>query len=226
MATCRLCNQSGWFLKVSRNGLCKNCEPVWRMDLEQHQRILTESLKIIENSTNIKTQLSRIDVAKRSAEALRRYEQCGVQTTATKPSEIIRQLDSVRIDVATQYVRDQLTKARAKSQNAVGVAGMTSPFSKIIDSIGELYSVLPDVPQIKQLETEARNEMDRARVRAELDRAAKAKFKGETKKAISAYLDALYIIRRDRVDDREQGEQIREIERQIKELGGVVPPAA
>ncbi len=51
------------------------------------------------------------------------------------------------------------------------------------------------------------------------------RFKGQKKRACEAYLDALYLLRKDSIPDDQQRTQILEIESKIKELGGEVPPA-
>ena len=53
-----------------------------------------------------------------------------------------------------------------------------------------------------------------------LDKAKKYEFKGNNKKALDFYYDALYLLRTDNVDDKEQRERIIEIENKIKSFGG------
>ena len=66
--------------------------------------------------------------------------------------------------------------------------------------------------------------MDAVRLGVEIERAEKLAFKGQKKRACDAYLDALYLLRKDSIPDDQQRTQIIEIESKIKELGGEVPP--
>jgi hypothetical protein len=223
MATCRLCNKSGWFLQTSPEKLCSNCELFWESDVEQHGRIIRESVKLIENSKNFRTRLSRISVAMRSCEQLLKYERHGIETIATPPSEAIQKLKNTRQSLAESYVQDELVKARTKSRNAASSTGMVSPFAKVIEKIGELYGEMSDVSKLEILERETREEMDHAHLAGELDKAEKAAFKGQKKKAIDAYLDALFVIKKDSIDDALQQKQITEIESKIRDLGGEIP---
>ena len=49
-------------------------------------------------------------------------------------------------------------------------------------------------------------------------KADKCEFKGEWKKAVSAYQDVLYFLKRDHIPDEEQAEQLAEIEDKIAEM--------
>ena len=66
--------------------------------------------------------------------------------------------------------------------------------------------------------------MDAVRLGVEIERAEKLAFKAQKKRACDAYLDALYLLRKDSIPDDQQRTQIIEIESKIKELGGEVPP--
>lgn len=223
MSTCRQCNKSGWFLRTSPEGLCQQCELIWALDVQQHGRILQESIKLIETSKNLKTRLSRIDVALRSCREMRKYEQRGVKTFETPPSIAIAELERVRTQVIESTIEDELVRARTKSQNATTPAGRISPFSRVVDKIGELYPQTEDVSGLEKLEQDVRVEMDRAQLTSELEKAEKAEFKGQRSKALNAYLDALFVVLKDSIDDALQEQEISHIESKIRELGGQVP---
>ena len=53
-----------------------------------------------------------------------------------------------------------------------------------------------------------------------LEAARKAEFKGDKKKALDRYYDAVYFLRRDDVKDSLEEDIIGEIELKVKELGG------
>ncbi len=93
----------------------------------------------------------------------------------------------------------------------------------MIDKIGEMYGELDDVSELERVEIEAREEMDRTRLQVELSKAEKAEFKGQKKKALDAYLDALFVIRKDSIDDSHQQKEIDAIEEKIRSLGGKIP---
>ena len=55
-----------------------------------------------------------------------------------------------------------------------------------------------------------------------VETAEKAEFKGNTKQALDQYLEALYFLKTDDVDDQLQAAEIARISRKIAELGGSV----
>ena len=55
---------------------------------------------------------------------------------------------------------------------------------------------------------------------AYLDEAKKAEFKGQRKKALDRYYDALYFLKHDEIEDALQQEHLSAIEAKINELGG------
>ena len=223
MATCCLCNKSGWFMKTSADGLCEVCEATLEMDIEQHGRIITESVKLINTSANLSTRLSRIGVAINSCQALRRYELHGLKTIQTPPSDAISELYQAREAMIIEAINNELIKAKTKSENAATPAGKVSPYSRVIDKIASLYQELDDVTCLEQLEVETRAEMDKARLKAELEKAEKAEFRGQKKRALTAYLDALFCLTKDTIDDKLQKRERALIESKIKELGGEIP---
>ena len=200
-----------------------DCEPNWAMDVRQHGRIISGSVKLVNESSNLKTRLSRVDVATNSFRELLRYERRGIQTLETPPSEAIGKLASIKKNIIEEHLRNELVRARAKSETASTAASKLSPFAKVIYKIGEMYGELDDVSELERIEIEAREEMDRTRLQVQLSKAEKAEFKGQKKKALDAYLDALFVIRKDSIDDSRQQKEINAIEEKIRSLGGKIP---
>lgn len=61
------------------------------------------------------------------------------------------------------------------------------------------------------------------RLAVELEKAEKAEFKGQNKKALDAYLEALFVLRKDKIPDTEQAHEVDMIEGKIANLGGDIP---
>ncbi len=69
-----------------------------------------------------------------------------------------------------------------------------------------------------QLEARVRRFSHQTQLNAYLEAARKAEFKGQKKKALDQYLEALYFLRSDEIDDSLQAEKISELEAKISEL--------
>jgi len=80
MAQCKMCGRKGFFLSVSKDGLCKSCESIVVMDIQQRGRIINDCIKLVNESKNMNTQLSRYDLLKEHVQALLEYEHKRIPT--------------------------------------------------------------------------------------------------------------------------------------------------
>ena len=81
MAQCKWCGKSGFLLPINKNGICFNCEKFISMDIQNQIRILNDSLKIVKETKNINTLISRLDLIIQHSEELVKYEKKGISTT-------------------------------------------------------------------------------------------------------------------------------------------------
>ena len=170
--------------------------------------------------------LSRLKVAIDATHQLRCYEERGIPTLESPPSETIHTIQSGRQTIVLEWIGKELANARSKSQAATTPAGKTRPYSKLLEHFNMIYAELDDTADIKEAETKIRQEMDGVRLRMEIERAQKLAFKGQKKRACEAYLDALFLLRTDATPDDQQRDAAAKIEAAIKELGGDIPLAA
>ena len=223
MAKCSWCSRSGWFLRVSDSGLCDRCDPIVAHEVSEAVRIIQGSLKVISDTSNLKTLVSRADLASKHIEGLKKFEARGVSTIDPPPSKFLVSLGEARDERIREILDADLVQARTKSQNAATPAGKLSPYNKILDKIGMLYSEVDDVSFLEAVERGLRVELDGVQLRTQLEKAEKLAFKGQKKKAIDAYMDALFLITKDSIDDRSQTRQVSQIKNKIRELGGTPP---
>ncbi|MDE0292285.1 MAG: hypothetical protein OXK19_07260 [Candidatus Dadabacteria bacterium] len=225
MATCKFCEDSGWALPTNGQGLCKSCEVVWEEEVSYNFQIAKDSLELASKTKKLGTMLSRLQLARDSFHELLKYERRDIPTTQPPPSESIKTIETGRQKMVLEWVEQELVNARLKSQTGTTPASKTRPYTKLLESFSAIYAELDDVKEIEKRERAVRQEMDTVRLDVELERAEKAAFKGQKKRACDAYLDALYLLRKDSIPDDQQRTQISEIESKIKELGGEIPPS-
>lgn len=223
MATCKLCDNSGWFFKVDKDGLCRTCAPIWSSTVAQAVRVINESLEIARGTKSLGTLISRSRLAIEQCRTLRRYEQRGLTSTDPAPSQFLNHLEAEREKALLEWLDAEIIKVRAKSQAATTPAAKTRPFSKLLEAFTDIYAELDDVTKIETRELMIRHEMDALRLDIELDKAERLAFKGQRKRALDAYLDALYLLRKDSIPDNRQQAEVSRIESKIRELGGEVP---
>lgn len=218
MAQCKWCDRSGWFLSVSSNALCAHCEPFFQLDVRQRARIIQDSQKIVETSRNLDTKLSRIQLLIDHLLALQKYEQRGITTVRPAPSEAIRIYERRRKKEISDRATAAYDDAVAKGKLAIGSRGKITVFSKGLLKLRDLAQYASD--NIKGLERDLLQRIATTTMTDYLEKAKKAEFKGQNKKALEQYYEALYFLKHDEVDDNLQTEHITLLERKIVELGG------
>ena len=193
MATCKLCENSGWLLSTNRQGLCDSCADAWENEVSQALRIAKQSLEIASTTKKLDTMLSRLKLALDKFHGLLKYERRGIETTEPSPSTNIKTIITGRQTMVLEWVEQELVNARSKSQAGTTPASKIRPYTKLLENFSAIYTELDDVKDIKKAELDVRQEMDTVRLGVELERAEKLAFKGQKKRACDAYLDALYL---------------------------------
>lgn len=194
------------------------------MEVSQSERIIVESAEIIMKSRKLATQLSRCDLILQHAEALMKYERLGIPSITPSPSSVLRDWKAKRDELVIIGLEAAVEAARSKASLATTHKAKLTLFSKSLLQLRECESKVTTSKQfdLNRIEKELLDLM----LNAYLEGANKCEFKGQLKKALDIYLDALYFLKTDHIDDSTQREQIAAIEKKVVELGGVVPSAA
>ena len=225
MATCKYCQKSGWRLIMSSDGLCIACERPVRQSINSHIRVLQSSLKTAGLTKSLNTMLSRFEAAMNSCRELIPYERKGIPTTETVPSSLLGMIENDRRVAARRWIENEIAVAHKKSAAAQTPAARIRPYTKILEHITVISAAVPGNSGLEGKEFDIRQRIDRTRLSSEIECAKKFAFKGQTKRACDAYLDALFIIRTNSIPDHELEANAAKIEAKIRELGGEVPTA-
>ena len=223
MATCMLCEKSGWFLKTTSDGLCIPCHERVEREVTSGLGVIQQSLKIASTTKKLDTMLSRLDVAQDACRNLLGYERYGIPTLTTPPSELISEIDDDRRTMVLEWINREFSGAETKSAAATTPTAKARPYTKLLETIGSIEDPIADNPQVKKVNVDVRQRLDQVRIEVELERAEKLEFKGHNKRACDAYFDALFLVRKDSIPDEKQQSLITSIEEKIIELGGEVP---
>ena len=218
MAQCKMCGGKGFFLSVSVNGLCKSCESIVVMDIQQRGRIINDCIKLVNESKNISTQLSRYDLLREHAQALLKYEHKGIPTISPSPSQFLSEYTTKRDQIVLEGVTAEVEKALTRAEIATTPRTSINEANKALLKIQEGKKELSDQAKLDQLEDRIRHFSHEKQLNEYLEAARKAEFKGKKKKALDQYQEALYFLRSDDIDDSLQAEKIGEIEAKILEL--------
>ena len=165
------------------------------------------------------TRLSRCELAIEHAEFLLEFERKDVATVSPSPSSILRQYQNFRIEIIVAEASDVSKKAFEKSSLATTAKSKERILAAAVLKVREVGQSLEERSYVASLELKLRREIHRVTLDGYLDAARKAEFKGNIKKAIDQFQEALFFIRNDDIDDAQQQLEIRDLEAKLEELG-------
>jgi hypothetical protein len=110
-------------------------------------------------------------------------------------------------------------KAKAKSEVASTITGKHNALASGLLKAQEIIRNSSDASLGEELERGFKYLMHRVKLDGFLEAAKKAEFKGNNKKAIDQYQEALFLIRNDDIPDDQQRVEIQQIEAKLSELG-------
>ncbi len=223
MAQCKYCGRSGWLLSVDSAGLCAQCRPAYQLTLSERSRVIDESREIIVTSTKIDTRLSRCDVVIDHAKALLDYQRRGVPTVDPPPSELIQSMTALKDRLIVDGMRDVVVEAQRKADVAQTVKTKAGALRKGLLSVREYGAKASTPGVVRPFEQDLQRRVARTELAGYLDEAQKAEFKGNKKKALDQYYEALYFLNHEYASDL-QGQRSN-IEAKITALGGKLPTA-
>ena len=218
IAQCKILDLAGWFLSLSENALCKECDVSFQIDLHERVRVIQDSVKIIKTSRNLDTKLSRIRFAIDNLKVLHRYEQHGISTILPEPSEAIQNYELRIQEEVTAHAVIIHDEAMAKIDTTE--SGKLTALSKALLKLRNLAK--DNSMNLKNLEQSLSDRIARETVSDYLEKARKAEFKGQKKKALENYYEALYFLANDEIDDHLQAQHMSVLEKKILFLGGTL----
>lgn len=218
MARCKWCNRSGLFFSVNSDGLCKTCSPIIVFDLNQRKRIIDESLKLIKNSKNIDTKISRADLVIQHLNELQKYEEAGIVPTNPLPSVYKGRVEDEMKKEVVASVADEEQKLQLQIGASTANKIKEKYLIKFIMRIKDLKAKIKDAGILDLVEKKYENQLHELNLNTFLLEAEKAEFKGSFKRALDQYYEALYFIKHDDIDDSLQENHIVAIESKIKTI--------
>jgi hypothetical protein len=192
------------------------------MDVAQRARIMSDSIKLVKESKKLDTQLSRCDLIIEHASALVKYEQRGIPTFDPLPSTLVKECRTMHDQIIVAALATEFENVRSKVEIASSVNSKVTLLSKVLLKIREYKPKANNPTVLDSLEQQASQLIQEIQLAGYLDEAKKAEFKGQKKKALDQYYEALYFLKNDQIDDSLQQEHIRFIETKIAELGGKI----
>lgn len=220
MAQCKWCDRSGWFLSLNPLGLCSTCSPIIHMEASQRTRIINDSVKVISDSKNLETRLSRVDQLIEHANGLLRYEKRGISVIDPPASSFLEDYGGRHDQIIFEALTADASMALSKANVAPSYSTKINLLSKVLLKIREYKPRTHHPESLDSLERQVQSAIQNVQLKQHLESAKKHEFKGQNKKALDQYYEALYLLRHDDIDDSVQNKHISFIEAKITSLGG------
>ncbi|MBE0418227.1 MAG: hypothetical protein IBX63_10725 [Coriobacteriia bacterium] len=119
MGTCRYCGRSGLFLKTNRSRLCSACNRALAVAVENDKRILDDCQRLIRQSKNPDTRLSRFHDMRRVLQRMQeQYEAKGIEVISPAPSALLTEIAGWRDRIVCDRVQARVDKELDKAAKA------------------------------------------------------------------------------------------------------------
>lgn len=219
MVQCKLCKKSGLFLAVNKQGVCQECIAKLNQEKNERFKIINYSAKRVKEPIWIGQRLSNIRTVLEHVEVIRTYEQFGIP---------IDKAALLKLESAGKNCYDQLIIEYLKNEYNDIIPLLNTPSLTTRSKLTKLTKVLTEARKYQrdmfkpELITPLIDKTDeiihKVQLNAIITDAEKAEFKGSKKKAMDKYMDALYFLRTDKIDDSLQQNEINKLESKIDEL--------
>lgn len=143
---CRWCGKAGIFLSINSDGLCKKCEPLVRKDVYSNGKIIQDAEKLLENSVDDNIAIKQYRLILNKAKEILKYEQKGIPTYSTLPSEIIKKYVSKHDKLIMESMPKKVNDALKISQSALMPLKSIIMVNRAIQNIIGAKELLKDLP--------------------------------------------------------------------------------
>jgi len=223
MGHCVWCGRTGLLLAIDKDGLCPNCSPFIRMDIQNRIRILNDSLKLIKETKKIETLISRLDLVIEQSQELMKYEKKGISTTNPLPSKFYQEFTANHDSIILEKLKNEYDNLiKTIEIPSVSAKKRINYYNKLLVIAAEIKLKLYDPENIEDFENKIKSNIHKIQLDSLLEEAEKAEFKNNKKMALNKYYDALYFLQHDDIEDSLQNEQISKIKKKIIEFGGTL----
>lgn len=152
-----------------------------------------------------------------------KYENRGIDIISPPPSEIINNYREKKTDLVLSYIKSEIENAREKAELATTVNSGVNAFNKVLNKILELYELIEDKSSLKTLEETVKRNMFDFKIKRHIEDAEKSEFKGNVRKAQDFYMEALFLMEKENIENEELKKKIQSKVEKLKTEEGTTP---
>jgi len=180
--------------------------------------IIRQSIDIANSSKNYSTKKSRIDVAIKTAQDLvldyPHRQDCRM---------LLDDLEKVRVEIYTNCVKEKIIKYTDKSNTSTNAATKINYATKALAEIEEgLRDHYVDNGAMESIKKQLENYIHQVQGNDLKQKAERLEFKGNHAKAADAYMDVLFFLQHDNIDDKLQADEITTLQEKVEALQNIV----
>lgn len=220
MPRCNQCEKKGFFLSLDERGLCGECSPLVAMDIQQRVRIMDDSKRLASEGKTFTTRFSRFQLLIEQLEHLLEYEKRNISTLTPSPSKLLDDLRGYEHKIISEETAKVSEKAKKQAQVAINTTAKFNLLAKASLKVQEIYSAAEQKKGEQQAVNELQELMHRVKLDGYLESAEKARFKGNIKKAIDQYKEALFYAMSIDLPDNQTKIYVDDVRKNISELEG------
>jgi len=218
MANCLDCGRRKGLFEAFENGTCKNCVEQNYRSLHRHVALAAELFRKADTAKTFNTKLKYIEESAGHLSDAVLFEQRGYAIDGPSASGMLQKCLLTRKQLVLHEAQSVFDSAEVKSKSKTTTSSRITPYSSARAKIHELKSHLDDPRLVCDIESAIDARMHRLQFDGYVEKARKEEFKGNEKKALDQYQEALFFLKNDEIDDHEQSAPIYELEIKIKEL--------
>lgn len=184
--------------------------------IEELASSIDERVVRLERAKAHKTKLALMDELIEACRELHAFELRGRPTISPPPSQVLASFERQRAELIRAEIEDVARKAMAASE-AAEVAKRVSIVQKAVQKAAEWEGLLPE-GETAQPVAELKALLHVARLEAMVEEARRHEFKGDGRRALDLYQEALYMVLNDEIPDAQQQEEIAALDAKIRAL--------
>lgn len=204
--------------KITDQPLCEKCAGPVLGEIQQILRQISESQDLINNGKTVATRMGRIDFIIDICDQIAPYFDAGVKLDGFDPHEVIRTAEYARPTILREEAEKIASEAVDKSALATTSRTSANALARGREKLRQLSREYDCEGIIKDLDAQMARASASVEAKGHVESAEKAEMKGNKKKALDCYIDALYHLQNDDVPDEEQTDMISELENRIQRL--------
>ena len=168
--TCNYCEKTEWFLKLTSDGLCDNCNKILLSRIKQAINIISKTTEKIDKAKMLKTKLSQLSLIEDAVDKhIFPLERKGIKATNQTSYQILNQVKNWRDEIILEYLNDLLNKVKIKIKKFKTEELKINVCSEVLKKITELKDKVSKTDIISNFEIKVKQQIDEIILNAFLD---------------------------------------------------------